>query len=61
MLYRNPDTATSVPRPGLFASLIQTIRAARRRRMAHLDVLALSRHMRRDLGLIDAPFHLRRL
>jgi hypothetical protein len=53
MLYRNPDHPPRQPLLGRFAGLFRRI-GERRRRLAELDLLAMSEHLRRDLGLVDA-------
>ena len=52
MLYRNPETVSPQPRLPFFG-WFDAWRNARRRRRATLDLLALSDHMRRDIGLIE--------
>lgn len=55
MLYRNPDSSVTRSGPGPMGGLLLALLAARRRHRADLDLLALSDHMKRDLGLFDLP------
>ena len=56
MLYRNPDPIRLPATPGPFRRLLSAIRRRRRQRRATLDLMGLSPHRRRDLGLEDFPF-----
>ena len=51
MLYRNPEIAV---RPSFFARTLRALSelgAARRRRLAEIDLLSMNGHLKRDLGL----------
>jgi hypothetical protein len=59
-LYRNPDPVQLPAFPGLVARVVAAFHSYRRRRRTTVDLMALSGHMRRDLGLEDFPFRERR-
>ena len=51
MLYRNPEFTV---RPSLVARTLRALSelgAARRRRLAEIDILSMNGHLKRDLGL----------
>jgi uncharacterized protein YjiS (DUF1127 family) len=54
MLYRNPDSPRRSPFLHRIGHALEAFRAARRRRIAHLDLMSLSPHLKQDLGLRDA-------
>lgn len=56
MLYRNPEPVRLPAFGSRFRRLVDAIRNHYRRRHATLDLLALSQHRRRDLGLEHFPF-----
>jgi hypothetical protein len=51
MLYRNPDVSVRLSPFARVLRAAASLGAARRRRQAELDVLAMNPHIRRDLGL----------
>jgi hypothetical protein len=56
MLYRNPETTLRPGPIGIFRRTIEALGRRRRQRLTSLDLMALSVHRRRDLGLADFPF-----
>lgn len=56
MLYRNPEPVHLPVFHGPFRRVFAALRLSRRRRRNTIEVLALSPHRRRDLGLETFPF-----
>ncbi len=53
MLYKEPTGAARFSLQSVALALAASFEAGRRRRRATLDLLSLSPHLKRDLGLID--------
>lgn len=51
MLYRNPDAPKRVSLLARAGRVLARLGAARRRRIAELDLLGMNGHLKRDLGL----------
>ena len=54
MLYRNPDSPRRAPLLQRIGRAFGAVRSSRRRRLTQLDLMSMSPHLKRDLGLRDA-------